>query len=89
MALRPLRELDAIEAGHDDVREKDIDLFARKQRPRLFGAVGNQHAEAVPGENLGGGLPHALVVLDEQDGGVLHDPSETPGRRACSGHDGS
>src|SRR5438552_12890648 len=64
-----VRKLPSVQAGHDDVGEKQIDALAGvfDHGPRRFAATGGLNVVVQFGQQFEQGVADAVIVLDDQD----------------------
>ncbi len=65
--LDDAQDVEAADAGQADVLQHDVDLLLAQERQRGFAARNRQDA-VVPPEDRGDRVPHALIVVADQDG---------------------
>ena len=64
-------EIGSAHAGHDDIGQQDVDDAALVEQPERGLAAGRlHHGIAQTGQDLGGGEPDGIVVIDDEYDGV-------------------
>ena len=61
------QHVDAGESRHPHVREDDVESAGLRHLERLLAGAGNLHRVAGRAEHAGGALPHALIVVYEEN----------------------
>ena len=87
--LDPLQDLDAVESGHPDIQEHDIDPFAPQDLQCLLPVGCLQDLQIRSAEQVTDVLPHGGFVVDNQKRLRIHDSdflAESSGRvtRQCA-----
>ena len=86
--LEPLEDRDAVELGHDDVEEHDVDRLVGEQLERLRSVCRGADRMAVLLEEASEQLPADAVVVGDEDRGATRASVRSSPRRAAGSTSG-